>query len=150
MYEFHIQRRIEFADTDMAGIVHFSRFFVFMEAAEHALLRELGSDVHFEYEGQHIGWPRVDVSCRYRSPARFGDLLDIRVRILHKGRRSLTYGFHFTCDGRDVAEGKISCICCALSTPFPKAGGKLQPVAIPDFIADRLEEAPETDQETLT
>jgi acyl-CoA thioester hydrolase len=33
--EFHATRRIEFPDTDMAGIVHFSRFFVFMEAAEH-------------------------------------------------------------------------------------------------------------------
>ena len=35
-YEYYIKRRVEFSDTDMAGIVHFARFFVFMEAAEHA------------------------------------------------------------------------------------------------------------------
>ncbi|MEM9599354.1 MAG: acyl-CoA thioesterase, partial [Acidobacteriota bacterium] len=38
MHELQTRRRIEFADTDMARIVHFSRFFDFMEAAEHEFL----------------------------------------------------------------------------------------------------------------
>ena len=142
MHSYRTQRRVEFADTDMAGIVHFSRFFVFMETAEHEMLRTLGSAVHFEHEGRHIGWPRVDVGCQFRSPARLGDVLDIEVTIRRKGRRALTYGFRFSCEGREVAVGHISCICCALSTPFPRAGGRLEPVQIPDFIADQLEEAP--------
>lgn len=142
MHTFRTQRRIEFADTDMAGIVHFARFFVFMESAEHEMLRALGSTVHFEHEGRHIGWPRVEVDCRFKSPARLGDVLDIEVRILRKGRRSLTYGFRFSCEGREVAEGRISCICCALTTPFPKPGGRLEPVPIPAELADQIEEAP--------
>ena len=142
MHSYRTQRRIEFADTDMAGIVHFSRFFVFMETAEHEMLRSLGTTVHFEHEGRHIGWPRVDVGCQFRSPARLGDVLDIEVRIRRKGRRALTYEFHFSCQGREVAVGHIACICCALSTPYPKGGGRLEPVAIPDFIASQLEEAP--------
>lgn len=142
MHSFHTQRRVEFADTDMAGIVHFSRFFVFMETAEHDFQRALGSSVHFEHEGQHIGWPRVSVSCDYRSPARLGDVLDIEVQVLRKGRRALTYGFRFSCGDRLVAEGKIICICCILGTPFPKEGGVLQPVPIPSFLADQIEEAP--------
>lgn len=142
MHAFQTQRRIEFADTDMAGIVHFSRFFIFMETAEHEFQRALGSTVHFEHEGQHIGWPRVSVSCDYRSPARLGDVLDIDVRVLRKGRRALTYGFRFSCDGRAVAEGRISCICCVLGTPFPKEGSSLKPIPIPSFLADQIEEAP--------
>ena len=47
---------MEFADTDMGGIVHFSRFFVFMETAEHEFLRSLGADI----EGE--GTPRVVVN----------------------------------------------------------------------------------------
>ena len=147
MYEFHTQRRIEFADTDMAGIVHFSRFFVFMESAEHEFQRALGSNVHFEHEGRHIGWPRVATNCEFKSPARLGDVLDIHVRVLRKGRRALTYGFRFSCEGRLVAEGQISCICCALGTPYPKEGGKLEPVPIPDFLANQIEEAPKTPTE---
>jgi 4-hydroxybenzoyl-CoA thioesterase/acyl-CoA thioester hydrolase len=142
MYEFHTKRRIEFADTDMAGIVHFARFFVFMESAEHEFLRTLGSTVHFEHEGQHIGWPRVATSCEFRSPARLGDVLDIHLRVLRKGGRSLTWSFLLTCEGRLVAEGKITSICCVLPTPYPKSDGKLRPVPIPDFLADQIEEAP--------
>jgi 4-hydroxybenzoyl-CoA thioesterase/acyl-CoA thioester hydrolase len=147
MYEFHTRRRVEFADTDMAGIVHFSRFFVFMESAEHEFQRTLGSTVHFEHEGRHIGWPRVATSCEFKSPARLGDVLDIHLRVLRKGRRALTYGFRFFCGDRLVAEGQISCICCALGTPYPKAGGKLEPVPIPAFLADQIEEAPKTPPE---
>lgn len=141
-YEYRTRRRVEFADTDMAGIVHFSRFFVFMESAEHELLRSLGCDVHFEYQGRHLGWPRVAASCDYRSPARFGELLDIRLEIRRKGRRALTYRATFTCGDRLIAEGEITCICCALSTPLPDPEVKLEPVPIPTFLADQLEEAP--------
>jgi acyl-CoA thioester hydrolase len=42
---FHWRRRVEFAETDMAGIAHFSSFIIYMEQAEHALLRSLGTSV---------------------------------------------------------------------------------------------------------
>ena len=139
MHEFHTTRRVEFVDTDMARIVHFSRFFAFMEAAEHAFLRHLlGEDrqVHFTYEGREIGWPRVKATCEYRSPARLGDVLEIRVFVKRKGTKSMTWGFDFSCDGRAVADGEITTICCFLD------GAKLEATPIPPFLADQLEEAP--------
>ena len=39
------RRRIEFRETDMAGIVHFSNFFAYMEQAEHDFLRSVGMGV---------------------------------------------------------------------------------------------------------
>ena len=139
MHELHTQRRVEFADTDMARIVHFSRFFDFMEAAEHEFLRTAlgdGRQVHFEYEGHEIGWPRGRVSCEYKSPARLGDLLDIRVSVARKGTKSITYRFDFSLDGQAVAHGEITAICCRVGGP------KLEAIAIPPFLADRIEEAP--------
>lgn len=138
MYELKVERRVEFADTDMAGIVHFSRFFDFMEAAEHELLRRLGINVHFEHEGEQIGWPRAETSCRFSSPARLGDVLEIHVRVARKGTKSLTYDFTFSCGERKVAEGRITCICCAIH-----AKNGLRSIAIPAFLADQIEEAPE-------
>ena len=44
-YEFKVQRRVEFSETDMAGIMHYSNFFRFMETAEHAFYRDLGHSV---------------------------------------------------------------------------------------------------------
>jgi YbgC/YbaW family acyl-CoA thioester hydrolase len=126
---------VEFADTDLGGLVHFSRFFVFMETAEHELLRSLGTEVHTTWEGQTIGWPRVSAHCRYLRPVRFGQELEIVVRVRHKGHTSMTYAIEFLCAGERVAEGELASVCCVLDD----AQGP-RPVPIPDLIADRIEE----------
>ena len=138
MYEHRTQRKIEFADTDMGGIVHFSRYLVFMETAEHEFLQALGTSVVLELDGRHIGWPRVAVSCRYKSPARYGDVVDIHVSVLRKGSTSMTYRIAFSCNGHELAEGQVTAVCCELTQ-----GEAVKAIPIPDFIADKIEEAPQ-------
>lgn len=137
IHELRTSRRIEFADTDMGGIVHFSRFFVFMETAEHEFLRALGAEVHMDLDGMQIGWPRVEASCQYLSPARLGDTLDIHLRVARKGTRSMTYAFTCSCADTIVARGRMSSVCCRLHD-----SEGLKAVPIPDFIADRITEPP--------
>ncbi len=137
MRSFTTQRKIEFADTDMGGIVHFSRFFVFMETAEHEFLNALGTSVATEIDGRSVGWPRVAASAEYRSPARYGDLLEIEVVVRRKGRTSMTYGFTFRCEGRELATGSLTSVCCILDASEP-----IRAIPIPAFIADQIEEAP--------
>ena len=62
--EYCARRRVEFVDTDMGGIVHFSRFYVFMEQTEHEFLRHLGANPgsYRDREGRSVGWPRVAAS----------------------------------------------------------------------------------------
>ena len=146
MHQIRTQRKVEFADTDMAGIVHFARFFVFMETAEHEFLSHLGKPVHFDHEGFEVGWPRVAASCVYRSPARLGDVLDIHLQVKRKGRRAMTYLVHFSCEGRTIADGEISSIFCALPWKATTAAGpelKPRPIPIPGFLADQIEEDPD-------
>ena len=132
--EFHTTRRIEFSDTDMAGIVHFSRFFVFMEAAEHAFLRSLETSVSAEWEGNKIGWPRLEATCTYLSPAVFEDVLDIYLKVIRKGTKSLTYRFNFFHGETAIASGKLSTVCCICNP-----GEKIRSIPIPDFIADQIQ-----------
>lgn len=132
---FHTTRRVEFPDTDLAGIVHFSRFFVYMEAAEHAFLRSLGTSVLSEIDGDRIGWPRMSASCDYKNPAFFEDVLDIELRVVRKGNRSLTYAFTFTRDDTLIAEGEIGVACCVCNP-----GEKMRAVKIPEGVAGRIEE----------
>jgi len=129
---FSLRRRIEFADTDMGGIVHFSRFFVFMETAEHRFLEALGSSVATTIDGRAVGWPRVAASCEYRSPARFGDELEIAVRVRRKGRTSMTYDFSFRRAGAEIATGSMTAVCCVLD------GGEIRPVPIPEALARQV------------
>ena len=131
--EYRTKRKIEFADTDMAGIVHFTRFFIFMETAEHEFLRSLGTSVATEWNGDKIGWPRLAASCEYLSPLQFEDEVDIHLTVSKKGTKSLTYQFHFTHNGTDIARGALTTVCC-ITNP----GEKLRAIPIPDFIADQI------------
>ena len=51
---FRTTRRVEFADTDMAGIVHFANFFRYMEAAEVEFLRARGLSVKLEWDAETL------------------------------------------------------------------------------------------------
>ncbi len=117
---FQTKRRVEFCDTDMAGIVHFSNFFRYMEAAECEWLRTRGLSVKLEWEGQLIGFPRVSASCDYVKPARFEDVLDIAVTIERIGTKSVTFGFEFSRAGAVIARGKVTSVCCRIRCGQPQ------------------------------
>src|SRR5262245_45133189 len=94
--QFTMQRRVQFADTDMAGIVHFANFYRFMEETEHAYFRTLGFKiVEKQPDGTVIGWPRVRATCSFETPAFYDDLLDIDLTITRRGVKSLTMAFVF-------------------------------------------------------
>jgi acyl-CoA thioester hydrolase len=138
MHEIRSRRRVEFIDTDMSGIMHFSRYLVFMENTEHAFLAAIGTCVQWREGEQEMTFPRVAVSCEYLAPARFGDELEVHLRVLRKGTKSLTYGFEISRHGEPVARGRTTCACCELGGPEG-----LRPVSIPAWIAERIEEAGE-------
>jgi YbgC/YbaW family acyl-CoA thioester hydrolase len=134
---FRTTRRIEFVDTDMAGIVHFSNFFRFMEAAEVELLRSRGLSVAMDHEGLALGFPRVSASCDYLRPARFEDVLTVTVRVEKVGRKAVTYGFEFRRDDEIIARGKITSVCCRVNPDRSFAS-----VPIPPFLRRKLGEGP--------
>ena len=131
---FRTSRIVEFGETDMAGIVHFSNFFRYMESAECAFLRSLGLGVKLDWEGQVLGFPRVHASCDYLSPARFEDVLDVEVIPLRIGTKSITYGFNFAARGSPIAKGKVTSVCCRVLGEH-----QWQPVPIPASYRARLE-----------
>ena len=130
---FHTTRFVEFADTDMAGIMHFSAFFRYMEGAEHALLRHLGFSVFNEIGGEVITFPRVAASCEFQSPARCEETLDIDVAVQRLGTKSVTYSFAMSHNGRGVATGQMTSVCCRI----PHGGSPIS-IPIPPEMAERL------------
>jgi len=130
---FRTSRRVEFRDTDAAGIVHFSAFFPWMEAAEHELLRSLGLSVILKDETGTTTWPRVAVRCDYQGPVRFEEMIDVEVRIARIGAKSVTYDFQFTGPAGAVAAGEMTVVCCRL-----EPNGTLRSIAIPEAIRQLL------------
>ena len=105
-------RRVEFGDTDLAGIMHFANFFRFMEAAETDFLRQRGLSVSWSENGVKHGFPRVSVSCDFQKPAKFEDLLAVTVTVENVGRKSVTYRFDFNRDGVALAVGRMTSVFC--------------------------------------
>jgi acyl-CoA thioester hydrolase len=130
---FRTSRLVEFADTDMAGIMHYSTFFRYMEAAEHELLRSLGFSVYAEIDGDVVSFPRVAARCEFHSPARCEDVLDIDVTVCRVGTKSVTYGFDFSQKGRDVATGEMTSVCCRV----PHGEAPIS-IPIPAVVAEQL------------
>jgi YbgC/YbaW family acyl-CoA thioester hydrolase len=131
---FRTTRRVEFADTDMAGIVHFANFFRWMEAAEQGFLRSRGLSVAMVWEGQAIGFPRVAASCDYLRPVRFEDVLDVLVEAPNVGRKSVAYTIEFQLNGHPVARGRVTSVCCRVQSPQHA----LESLVIPEGVRQRL------------
>ena len=129
---FEAQRLVEFYETDMAGIVHFSNFFRYMESAEHAFLRSLGYDPHSRIDGLETGWPRVNATCDYRRPVRFGDTLTIQIFIDEVRKRSVRYAFELHHDGETVATGTIAAAYVSITSDG------IQAVPIPEALREKL------------
>jgi len=140
-YEFKAQRCVEFSDTDMAGIMHYSNFFRFMETAEHGFFRSLGFSICDRQRVPLVGWPRVHASCDYAKPLRFEDLVEIHLLVAEKRSKAISYQIRFRKLGgaapEEVARGRLTVVCVSYDD-----SGAMRAANIPDEVAAKIEVAP--------
>ena len=137
--DFKVERRVEFSETDMAGIMHYSNFFRFMETAEHAFYRSLGYSVVMAHFDPPLGWPRVHAECDYFKPLRFEDLVEIHLLVKEKKNKSISYVFRFfklNGEREEVARGGLTVVCVA------HRDGVMRAVEMPAELAEKIEAAP--------
>ncbi len=140
---FKITRTVEFAETDMAGIMHFSNFFRWMEACETALYRRLKLPLISFAPGQVVGWPRVRVLCEFHAPLRFSDTVEVRLYLKEIRTRAVVYAFHFhklvqgRPQARPCARGEVTAVCVK---PAGTAGGMVS-APIPRAVRAKLKAA---------
>src|SRR5919109_4701045 len=101
-----LRRRIEWMDTDAAGIYHWTTVFRLAESAEAALHTALGiADFTFG------ATPRVAVQATFARPLRFNDRVQVDLRVTSLGRTSVEYALAITGAEGPSAEGSVkSCL----------------------------------------
>jgi acyl-CoA thioester hydrolase len=132
--EYRLKRRVQFYETDMAGIVHFSWFFRYMEEAEHAMWREAGLSIA---DGSGLGWPRVEASFEYFRPLKFDDEFEVYLRIAGKDARTIRYEAVITRGDTRIALGRIAIRCVS-----HKPGEAMRSIDIPPEIDSLFQVAP--------
>jgi acyl-CoA thioester hydrolase len=129
--EHRLPRRVQFHETDAAGLVHFSAFFRYMEEAEHALWRAAGLSIHAA--GGEVGWPRVAASFEYHRPLRFEDEFEAHIRITAMDGHTIRYRCLLTRAGERIASGELAIACVSRKPDQP-----LKAIPIPAEVAARL------------
>jgi len=132
--EHRLTRRVQFYETDAAGIVHFSWFFRYMEEAEHALWRAAGLSIH--PRNSEIGWPRVATSFEFKRPLAFEDEFEVQLRIAEITRRTIRYACRIAQGEATIATGELT-IACVRRVP----GEPMKSIDIPAEIAARFQVA---------
>lgn len=134
--EHRLTRRVQFHETDAAGIVHFSTFFRYMEEGEHALWRAAGLSIH--PDGTEVGWPRLSASFDYHRPLRFEDEFEIRMQVTAVERSTIAYRCLLSRGDEDIATGRLTIICVRKRPNEP-----MKTISIPPEIAERFRPVPE-------
>jgi len=129
--EFRYQRRVQFHETDQAGIVHFSCYFKYMEEAEHAFWRSVGMSI--APPEPEFGFPRVNATCDFKAPLKFEDEVEVHIRVEAIGRRSIRYACTLRRGSDIVATGSMTSACVVRDE-----NGHARSTNVPDFVRARL------------
>ena len=136
--EYRLKRRVQFYETDAAGIVHFSWYFRYMEEAEHAMWREAGLSIHTR--DSTVGFPRVATSFEFHRPLRFEQEFEVWLRIAAITKKTIRYTCHLTDGDMKIATGALT-VACVRREP----NGQMTSAEIPAEIAARFQVAPDVE-----
>ena len=128
--EHRYHRRVQFAETDMAGVVHFSWIARYLEEAEHALWREAGLSI-LPPDSPYI-FLRVALSIDFKAPLHFEEEFEVLIRVEAISRRSIRYSHVVTRGETVIATATMTAVCARKGPDGMKA------VEVPAAIRERL------------
>lgn len=100
--------RVRYAETDQMGVVYHANYLVWFEVGRVEFIRKLGMDYKSMEREDGIGIAVVDVSARYKAPARYDDELVIETRLLAARGPLIRFGYRIVraADGLLLCEGE--------------------------------------------
>ena len=97
--------RVRYAETDAMGIVHHSVYPIWMELGRSDFLRELGQS-YAEWEAQGVMMSVGELQVKYRAPAKYDELVEVRTRLAEAGRRKVVFAYEIWREDVKLAEGQ--------------------------------------------
>ncbi len=112
--------KVCFSDIDNAGIVYYPRFMHYFHLAlEEFFEHELGVALTVALHERNTSFPTVHLEADFRKKLRYGDIIEIEVKILNIGNTSIKWGYTGYLSGHDdeiVVEGSNITVCAKLDT----------------------------------
>ena len=114
--------RVIFGDTDAMGIVYYANYLRYFESARAAYWRHLGNTAD-DLDRLGIALPVVEAHCRYRTPARYEDLLTVEIEVAQMGPASIRFQYSVHRANEVCADGYTRHACVnkrGVPVPWPK------------------------------
>ena len=78
MIKLSTKLRVRYADTDSMGVVYHSNYIVYLEVGRTELMRQINLSYNDLESTHQIAMPVVDINCKYKRPAFYDDVLEIK------------------------------------------------------------------------
>jgi len=105
---FRTSVRVRYAETDKMGVVYYANYLVWFEIARVELLRQLGFDYKKMEVDEDLMLPVVDVSCRYKSPAVYDDVIVVEMRVAALRTSMIKFAYDVYRAGPPAADGSLT------------------------------------------
>ncbi len=108
--EHEIEIDVRYSETDGQGVVHHANYFVYFELARVEMLKALGHD-YAELERDGMLLVVHSITCRYHRPARFGDRLKIRTKVVRVTTARIEHAYGVFAGESLLAEASSTLAC---------------------------------------
>jgi 4-hydroxybenzoyl-CoA thioesterase len=111
--------KVCFSDIDNAGIVYYPRFMHYFHLSlEEFFANEMGIDYAAVLHQRNLSLPTVHLESDFRRRLRYGDRINMEVRVIHIGQSSITWGYKgYRMDEEElVVEGQNVTVCVRTDT----------------------------------
>jgi acyl-CoA thioester hydrolase len=123
-----VEIRVRYAEVDKFGYLHHSRYFVYFEIGRTELLRKNGV-AYRDMEERKLYYVVAALSCRFRAPAFYDDMLALTTRTEKMSRVRVDHSYRLMRGDVLLAEA---------STTLVLVGEDGRPCSLPDELYDRL------------
>ena len=97
----HYQHEVKYYECDRMGVTHHSNYIRFMEEARIDWLDQLGFGFE-KIEAENVFSPVIAVTCEYKRPTTFKDIIDIEVNIGEMSEMKFEFNYTMRVDGKVV------------------------------------------------
>ena len=134
--------RVIYGDTDQMGVVYYANYLALFERGRCEYMRALSFDYGaFEREGFML--PVAEAHAKYKSPARFDDLLTIEAEITATSRVTATFGYRILRDELVLCEGSTVHACLSRDGRPTRWPPSIRPLFPPTLLSQAgLDKAP--------
>lgn len=124
--------RVRYVETDASGVVYHAHYIVWFEHGRGDWFWQQGRDYHRDVEERGYNWPVVELSARYLSPARYGDLVTVKTWVKELRSREFTLAYQ-------IVNAETKHVLCEGWTKHLNLDTQWRVVALPAELRARLE-----------